>query len=649
MQAAVILVVAAPSRPRERLTGVLSAAGYQILLADTLTRAREVLAAREVALVATRLAAASAGAVAFVRDVSSRVPVLGLLDRPGALAVFTAAAVPLEDVVFAPFSDAELTARIGAALARRCAAGASSAGSATLSFSGWTLDVGEKSLTDPTGRAIQLTRAEFSLLEALARRPNRVLSRDRLLDAIAGREAAPFDRTIDNLVCRLRRKMEDDRASPRLIATVPGFGYRLNASHDQGQPFTAFVKRGSAPPQAVTVMPFNAGDAASEALATSLADDLVAELARGSNTRVLAGSIAAREAIRERGLKAVSGELDLGYVVAGNVCRDGPTLRINVHLLDAATGAHLWTERASIEQPVPTGNCRPSDRIVHALRRELRIAEGVRAEIAAELDAAQLIARGRGILLQSETPESRRKACRFFERALSLDNASVDAMAALGATLARNVVARWSADPIADQRRAEGLLRRAIRGAPAHFDANLGMGLLLRWQGRWWEAIASLQHATEIDRTDPNALIQLAIAHIFVGDSEKALPYTECAAAICGDGSTIGSAYWALGSCHLFLGNSNEALTWLLKARARNWQLPWIRLRLAAAFGKIGELDQAREELDAARLLVAPAARTEYANLAAYRSQPQFQHPEFLARGAPTLYAALGKAGMPET
>ena len=232
-QGTTIAFVADPPRSWERLTGALRARDYQVLVADTLSGARAMLATREVALVAARLDPASDQAIAFARDVSPRVPLLGLLDRPEALTCFEAAGVPLADVMFAPFSDSELAVRIGAALARQRTARPLPAPSGTLTFSGWALDVEEKSLTAPAGRDIRLTPAEFSLLEALARRANRVLSRDELLDAVAGRDAAPFDRTIDNLVYRLRRKMEDDRASPRLILTVPGFGYRLNAKRDE--------------------------------------------------------------------------------------------------------------------------------------------------------------------------------------------------------------------------------------------------------------------------------------------------------------------------------------------------------------------------------------------------------------------------------
>jgi tetratricopeptide (TPR) repeat protein len=135
---------------------------------------------------------------------------------------------------------------------------------------------------------------------------------------------------------------------------------------------------------------------------------------------------------------------------------------------------------------------------------------------------------------------------------------------------------------------------------------------------------------------------------MFAGHPEKALPHVERAAAMDGSSSGVSTAYWALGSCYSFLGNAEEGLAWLLKARAKNGLLPWVRLRLAATFGQLGELDEARKELDAARALVAPAMRPGYATLSVYRAQPQFQHPQFVARQAPALYAGLAKAGMPE-
>ena len=94
-------------------------------------------------------------------------------------------------------------------------------------FAGFTLDVAGHSLTGPDSVGISLRRSEFHLLLAFLRAPGRVLSRDHLLDAVAGRQSAAFDRSIDVLVGRLRRKIEADPKSPALIITVPGVGYKF--------------------------------------------------------------------------------------------------------------------------------------------------------------------------------------------------------------------------------------------------------------------------------------------------------------------------------------------------------------------------------------------------------------------------------------
>ena len=91
-----------------------------------------------------------------------------------------------------------------------------------LDFGSFALDLDGRILIDPSGREVELRRREFDLLQTLAHSPGRVMSRETLLDAIAGREAEAFDRTIDVYVGRLRRKIEADPKQPRLIVTVPG-------------------------------------------------------------------------------------------------------------------------------------------------------------------------------------------------------------------------------------------------------------------------------------------------------------------------------------------------------------------------------------------------------------------------------------------
>ena len=96
---------------------------------------------------------------------------------------------------------------------------------AAAQFLGWRLDLASRELISPTGEEVRLTTGEFDLLAAFVHNANQVLSRDRLLDLTRNREAGPFDRTIDVLVGRLRRKLEDIPQNPTLIKTVRGGGY----------------------------------------------------------------------------------------------------------------------------------------------------------------------------------------------------------------------------------------------------------------------------------------------------------------------------------------------------------------------------------------------------------------------------------------
>jgi DNA-binding response OmpR family regulator len=92
-------------------------------------------------------------------------------------------------------------------------------------FEGWVFDVGRRTLSRQTGQPQELTTSEFNLLEAFVKRPHRVLSRDDIMDLLKGHEWSPLDRSIDNLVARLRKKIEPDPNHPRLIKTVRGAGY----------------------------------------------------------------------------------------------------------------------------------------------------------------------------------------------------------------------------------------------------------------------------------------------------------------------------------------------------------------------------------------------------------------------------------------
>ena len=139
--------------------------------------------------------------------------------------------VGADDYLPKPFNPRELLARIKAILRRSDRAemvGGSLAGH-RLAFDRWVLDTDRRTLTEADGTAVALTTAEFRLLTVFLERPRFVLSREQLLDLTSGRAALVFDRTIDNQISRLRRKIEADPAKPALIATVWGGGYSLAA------------------------------------------------------------------------------------------------------------------------------------------------------------------------------------------------------------------------------------------------------------------------------------------------------------------------------------------------------------------------------------------------------------------------------------
>lgn len=136
-----------------------------------------------------------------------------------------------DDYLPKPFNPRELLARIKAVLRRggdfRSPLPVSGR---QLIFEGWTLDLTKRELRDPEGAMVSLTAGEFDLLVSLAERPQRVLSRDALLDLTRGREAGAFDRSVDVQLSRLRRKIEPDPKEPTLIKTVRGGGYMFTAA-----------------------------------------------------------------------------------------------------------------------------------------------------------------------------------------------------------------------------------------------------------------------------------------------------------------------------------------------------------------------------------------------------------------------------------
>jgi DNA-binding response OmpR family regulator/class 3 adenylate cyclase len=229
-----ILVVAHDVTRRSTLARWLMSDGYIVELAENERHAREVLGDHRVAL--TILLRGHTGAPAF--DLANGHGKLILVSEAPRDAGASGSAWPAADgYLSVPLDEREVLAAVRSVLQpQHSVEEKASKPAEMMRFDGFTIDLAGRSLLDGNGSEVPLTRSEFALLVALARHPGRVLSRDQLLDAALGRRAEPYDRSIDVLIGRLRRKIEPDPKVPRFIVTVVGEGYKFAAGLRENRP-----------------------------------------------------------------------------------------------------------------------------------------------------------------------------------------------------------------------------------------------------------------------------------------------------------------------------------------------------------------------------------------------------------------------------
>lgn len=159
----------------------------------------------------------------------SDIPILMLTARGEAMDRIIGLEVGADDYIVKPFEPRELVARIQTILRRARGNGESSKEQKEAVFMGWRLNFILRQLVSPEELVIPLSNAEFRLLAVLIEHPNRVLTRDFLLDVARGRNMDVFDRSIDILISRVRQKLNDDPRTPSMIKTVRGEGYLFDA------------------------------------------------------------------------------------------------------------------------------------------------------------------------------------------------------------------------------------------------------------------------------------------------------------------------------------------------------------------------------------------------------------------------------------
>jgi len=223
-----ILIVDDHREIRELLAKFLTKNGLRVSVASGGVEMRQQLRAGAPDLIVLDIMMPGEDGLALCRQVrqDSDIPIVLLTAVSEETDKIVGLELGADDYVTKPFNPRELLARIRAIL-RRSSSGRSAAVASEkrFAFDRWVLDGARRLLTDAQGEEISLGTAEYRVLQALVSRPGIVLSRDQLLDITAGRSAQLFDRSIDNLVSRLRKRIERDPQHPQIIKTVWGDGY----------------------------------------------------------------------------------------------------------------------------------------------------------------------------------------------------------------------------------------------------------------------------------------------------------------------------------------------------------------------------------------------------------------------------------------
>jgi len=140
-----------------------------------------------------------------------------------------------DDYLAKPFNPRELLARVKAVLRRVNSLSKPNLDTHQFHFAQWSIDIHKRELTDEQGVMVILSSAEFDLLRVFIEHPQRVLSRDQLLDLSKGRDGGVYDRAIDTLISRLRKKLEVDAKQPEIIKTIWGGGYQFTCEVGNAQ------------------------------------------------------------------------------------------------------------------------------------------------------------------------------------------------------------------------------------------------------------------------------------------------------------------------------------------------------------------------------------------------------------------------------
>ena len=415
----------------------------------------------------------------------------------------------------------------------------------------------------------------------------------------------------------------------------------------QAKPAPAPTAEKPGPPRlSLVVLPFAniGGDPEQEHFVDGVTESLTTDLSRIRGAVVIGRNTAFTYKGKPVDLKQIGRELNVRYVLEGSVQRSGNRMRVNVQLIDAETGNHLWAER--FDKPLADLFDMQDEivaRLAGALNAELVAAEARRAEQAPTPDSMDLYFQGLALLNKGYTPDNVARARSFFDRALTADPDNVEALVGSGRADAVDGATLFLTEPIAAFTAAEAKLTKALSSVPDHARAHLYLGLVEIFTRRGAEGIAECEHALELDRNLAAAHAIFGLGKIYIGHAEETEARVAEALRLSPRDTLACQWMTNAGLAKLYLGSYEQAVGWFRRALEANRNYPQAYFRLAAALAQLGRVDEAHSAVEAGLTLNPTFALSRARGAWMARSDD----PTYLAE-TEVILEGLRKAGVPE-
>ena len=415
----------------------------------------------------------------------------------------------------------------------------------------------------------------------------------------------------------------------------------------QVKPMSAPTPEKSAPPRlSIVVLPFAniGGDQEQEHFVDGVTESLTTDLSRIRGAVVIARNTAFTYKGKALDAKTIGRELNVRYVLEGSVQRGGNRMRVNVQLIDAETGSHLWAER--FDKPLDDLFDMQDEivaRLAGTLNAQFVAAEARRAEQAPTPDSVDLYFQGSAWLNRGWTPDNVAQARVFFDRALIADPDNVDAIVLSAVADAIGGASSFVTDPMAALAAAEAKLTKALSLAPDHALGHMLLGFVDIMTKRAVEGIAECEHALALDRNLAFAHHNIGFGKIFIGRAEEMDAHIGEALRLSPRDTMAYSWMTNAGLAKNHIGNWVQAVAWFRRSIEANRNYPPAYFNLAAALAQLGRLDEAHSAVRAG-LALNPAYNVAR-RLAFWTAMSD--NPSYLAQLEP-IFEGMRKAGVPD-